>query len=632
MAFGTYPPNLSATSAGIGAVQYGRPGSMFVTIGLDPGHVGAWNFPAYDYLGGGVVDYAGSMASNVLRCVVEGPGIVTIHTASYPPGAAATLTAVLKYFNGSIDVTEETQSGIGTGTDIVFTIPDDGHVHAIDVTDTGPGATKWGFASFDFEPLPSAGVYADWDGDGFGIPGSDDDITSDVVSWTVTRGAAAEITGGAEPGTAVVVLLNRPADDRYNPLNPAGPLYGKLRDGVPLWIGVNADGAQTGSDPRGQFGGRVKDITPATDRGADIAPQVEITCEDALGWLGRTPARLADAMYRSQGSIRAGLLAAAGETRVDLPYEPSTVPISSWDGSALAGLAALNGANGTRHFIRPADDRDLLYDYVARNRQWRLDGTVDAAISDASAIFSTDGWRLSADTVINQVKASVVPISFTSGQVTVWEAPSLPITVTSTTPYETWVAFDDYVDDPTVDINYTGTAPAVTLLAFGATAQLLIASSGSTSVTGLSIEGALLRRGVAESVVADDLTSQGGPRGVRAGSELSGDFVGVIANARGIASHVVWRYGSSQYRPTMTVEYLLPQMLELNLYDVVSVTVAQLGMTARHFEIVGQTVTWAREMPLPSLDYVLQECRVQSDPGWFVLDASLLDSAHKLAY
>jgi hypothetical protein len=30
--------------------------------------------------------------------------------------------------------------------------------------------------------------------------------------------------------------------------------------------------------------------------------------------------------------------------------------------------------------------------------------------------------------------------------------------------------------------------------------------------------------------------------------------------------------------------------------------------------------------------YVLQECAVQSDPGWFVLDTSELDSAAILAY
>jgi hypothetical protein len=68
--------------------------------------------------------------------------------------------------------------------------------------------------------------------------------------------------------------------------------------------------------------------------------------------------------------------------------------------------------------------------------------------------------------------------------------------------------------------------------------------------------------------------------------------------------------------------------------------VTQLSITARIFEIVGLT----HHTDLAALDgddnpvvlhtttYVLQECREQTDPGWFILDDSLLDGADVLAY
>jgi hypothetical protein len=223
----------------------------------------------------------------------------------------------------------------------------------------------------------------------------------------------------------------------------------------------------------------------------------------------------------------------------------------------------------------------------------------------------------------------------------VWQAEALPIVVTSAKPYETWVEFDDYVDAPTLDINYTGTAPTSSVTGYGTSALVSITSAGTTTISGLSVLGGLLRRGVSESVVEDDTTSQTGSRGVRAGSEVSGELVGVLASARGIASHVVWRYGNPQFRPTLTVENWFPDMFTLEMYDVVSVTIAQLGMTARLFEVVGLT----HECNLAAVDgdgnpvvshtttYVLQECRVQTDPGWFVIGLSLLGAASDvLAY
>ena len=76
-------------------------------------------------------------------------------------------------------------------------------------------------------------------------------------------------------------------------------------------------------------------------------------------------------------------------------------------------------------------------------------------------------------------------------------------------------------------------------------------------------------------------------------------------------------------------------MFEIDLFDTLSVTIAQLGMTARLFEVVGMTLDGhmaGADAKLHVLRLVLQESRTQTDPGWFVLDTSELDDTHVLAY
>lgn len=484
-------------------------------------------------------------------------------------------------------------------------------------------------------------------GGSLGDPADAVPIGPDIISWRVQRGASPEITGGASVGTATVILKNSLAagadeDNKYNPDNAGATLIAYLRDGIAIHIAVNNDGKLTGADPRGVFGGRTQDWTVLPVPGASVAPTVEVTCEDALGWYGRTPVNIGFAAGRSQGQMRDAILDAAEETRTDLAHEILTMPLSSGEGTALALLEDLNKANGTRHFVKPADASADWYTYVTRNRQWRLDGTVDATLDDGDHVTGTSGWRLSADTVTNQQKASVTPIRFTPSTYPVWQAESLPLRVTTTHPLETWVEFDDYVRSPVVNSAHSGATPTITLTPFGTTAKLTITvPSGTCTFTALAIEGSLARRLPAESWVADDLTSQVLPRGVRSGSEISGEYVGTLSCARGIAQHVVWRYATPQRRPTLTVVNWLPYQFEIDLYDVIAFTSPQLGVTSRHFEVVGLTHT--AEMAAAAgvshtVEYVLEECRVQdaADFPWFYLDddpGSLLDDPDKmLAY
>jgi hypothetical protein len=472
----------------------------------------------------------------------------------------------------------------------------------------------------------------EWDGVSF--------TAERVKEWTISRGASAELTGGTNPGQATIVLVNTP-DDRYNPENAGGDLYGNLHDGIRVWIGVNEDGTVTpdaAKDVYGLFAGRITDLSPLPQAGATVAPFVEVVCADPLEWFGRQRVTLADATTRSQYDLRVEVLDALGVTESDLAVEPTTLPLSRADGLALGILDNINQANGTRHFAKPADDPGNWYTYTTVRRTQLLDGTSDAALDAGSDhVTGTSGWRVSADGIINQQKASVEPIAF-PGRVLVWQPDLLPFTVTGEVII--WTEFGDYVGDPEADVDYTGSALTVDVEPFGDTAKITLTSAGTSSVTSFDVTGYLVQRGSTESVVVDDLTSQAEPRGVRAGSDLTGDYLGTLTSAHGFASHIVWRFGNHLYRPTMTVENWMPEMFDMDLFNRISLTIAELSITGRIFEIVGLTLT----SDLAALDangnpvvhhtatYVLQESRVQEPFGWFILDDSLLDDTDVLAY
>jgi hypothetical protein len=486
-----------------------------------------------------------------------------------------------------------------------------------------------------FEALgltPVAGVFIDWDDDGFEI-GSHDAIHAEpgnrVISWVINRGASAEITGGAQPGSATVVLKN--PSDVYNPRNASGPLYGKLRDGLPIWIGPNSNGVLTGTDPRGLFGGRVTDITLQPVAGAAVSPTVEFQCEDALGWYQRTPVKIDYDEGRQHDALRLAALVAGGETRYDLAHEIHTMPLSHADGDLRSVLDNISAVNGTRHLAKPEDLYTDWYTYTTRNRQWRLGGTADASVNAGSQhVTDTSGWRLSADTVINQQKATVTPVIFTLGTFTVWESDVLPLGLTASAPYSRIVDFDDVVRDPVLDLAYTGSAVISTFTPFAAAAKIELTTAGTSTINGLSVEGRLARRLPTESHEANDTTSQAAPRGIRAGGEIGNEYLGVIASAAGIAEHVVWRYGDPQLRPTLTIHNWFPTQFDLDLYDLISFTSTELGMTARLFEIVGVTHEGrvaATTVQHHVVTYVLQECKVQSNPHWFTLNTSTLAAA-----
>lgn len=455
-----------------------------------------------------------------------------------------------------------------------------------------------------------------------------------AMSWRITRGASPEITGGASIGQATITVQNF-QDDKFNPENESSPIAGDLVDGTPVWIGVNSDGRLSGTAVRGLFGGYITDVTPLPVPGHTYPPTVEIRAEDALGRLSRTKVTLPLSRTRSHGSLREEVLDEAGITERTLGNEIETMPVSGADGYALGILEELNKATGTRHFIEPGDSQNAWYSYVARDRQWHLSGTAQGTIAAGmTGVTPPQGWRRSADTVINQQRVTFTPVTFTPAQVTVWQADVLPFTIAGA-DREYWIQFDAFVDSPTVDLTYTGATVTSSLTAFGDTARLNVSTAGTATVTRLTVEGSLARRAPDQSYIADDPVSQALPRGTRSGPDITGDYVGTLASARGLAEHVVWRYADPQVRPTLTVTNWLPYQFDLDLFDLIQFSSTQLGVSDRLFEIVGLTHE-GRHAGANAIEhvttYVLQECRVQSATNWFTTDTHAPDGSAITGY
>lgn len=101
------------------------------------------------------------------------------------------------------------------------------------------------------------------------------DVAADVNSIAIHRGAQGELES-ATPSTATIVLDNFRGD--YDSTNTAGPYYGQIDVGAPIWI----KGDWTGG-PYGRWRGTVDDIIP--DLGTNST--VTLQCTDALATLGR---------------------------------------------------------------------------------------------------------------------------------------------------------------------------------------------------------------------------------------------------------------------------------------------------------------------------------------------------------
>jgi hypothetical protein len=155
LADGNYAPLLAGapTSRADGLVEYWRSGLTFAPLDnmypvpSAPGH---WHYGVYN---SGGHDQAGGDVGNHLFIYTTGPGTITVHTVNVG-GPAMQLTAKLRGWDsvasGYLTVISS-QSGIGPGADITFTVPADGACyHLVDIIDNNTPGSGWGFSGYSW--------------------------------------------------------------------------------------------------------------------------------------------------------------------------------------------------------------------------------------------------------------------------------------------------------------------------------------------------------------------------------------------------------------------------------------------------------------------------------------------------
>lgn len=491
-------------------------------------------------------------------------------------------------------------------------------------------------------PSESAvGLWIDWDGDGFGT-GDHDDVTSLLISMSWNRGAAYEITGGAQSDQGIAVVRN--PDGLFDPDNADGPLFGLLHDGAKVWWGVNEDGSIEFDPDKtiyGRFAGILDEVNALPVAGAgDSTPTAELVFQGIFDWMGRTHIEVTAAEGRTQQGLRQAILEAdplfTAGAHQDLAAEVDGLPISSASSDMLSALTAINDVNGTRHFILPSDVRDDWFTYVTRNRWYKIGSAADDSIDAASQnVTALPGWRVSSDTVVNQQGATVIPVAFSPAIELVWEYASAPLVITG--PVVLWADFPDYVRAASL-VAVTSAAVTTSLTSYGTRARIdLDTSDPLATFTHVQVYGYPVIRGNVQSYVANDTASQEtGFRGVRAGATVTGDDVGTIAAATGIALFMVWKFANGLKRPSMTLANWIPNAFAVDLLDLLDFTSVQLKVTDLLFEIVGLSEVTSRAVTGGPVYYQttfgLQESPVQTPTEYFTWDVSTWDGPDTWAY
>jgi len=554
--------------------------------------------------------------------------------------------------SGTTEVFEEGVLPGGTGNPqhwVGYQIvdPTDGSAYSVNPQSFTGNGVKWGSitAAFTVPPAPpTPGLWVDWDGDGFGdtavtitdhrlarmlpeaaIDTAQDNITADVKRVTIDRPGANDHYGKVEAVQMTVIIKNE--DGKYNPDNTASPLYGKLKPGLHVWFGSNADATLTDSGLSifGRFGGYIREIVPTPV--ATSPYEAQLICDDALARYDSARARVEFAEDRAVSDYRQAILDAIGETRSSLTTEADVLAFSGTHGAdtrgvivrgrtdngasdlaTLAGLIAkhrdspinalqaleeLNSLTGTRHFIQPGATKEEWYTYVTVPRGWKLDSAEDASIGGTTEIQSTSGYRVTAESVINVQEVEVRPTSTASGPVTVWRYADVPFGLTNNSPVSIVADFGDYVFDATASKASTGSTVMMTTTNFGDGMLIRLDSAGSSTVTALTVTGRPVIRepqSVIESTEPSSITAYG----ERRGQSIASDLLQSPALARGLADFHIWKFAQPLKRQKVDIANALDVTLPLTLYDVVTETLVQLSIAGRRFEITGIHEEWVR--------------------------------------
>jgi hypothetical protein len=530
-------------------------------------------------------------------------------------------------------------------------------------------------AAIDTSASGGPGIWIDPDRDGFlasatndpdaplarmlpeGSSSVSDNITSEVISFSISQPGDPGHTGGSHPATCVITVKN--STGKWNPDNTASVLYGKPVLGAPLWIGVNADGTVVGSGQtvHGVFAGYVREVVPMPEPGvADGTPTAQIICDDPLVEYGKRKARVTMSTTRTVKSFRQAILSAIGETaaRQNLANESDTLPITGNVGArtatvlgrtnttgtlarprnapenALVLLEELNQATGTRHYIQPADSKEAFYYYTTVLRSHKVGSVADASWN-ADDLGVSD-YKSSTETIINTQQAEVAAGAVDVTPVTVWTLPD-PVAMDAGSYKEIIATFGDYVFDGASQSSVTGSV-TVSVTYYGEGAIIRLDASGAGSLNSLFITGRRVNRKDAVTVERTDSASKATYR-ERSGESISTDYLQSTGSAEGIVNFRLWKFAQPLKRPTVTLVNELSTTLARELYDVVTLTADALDVASKRFEITG------RELHVPvaasatvlsyNWTYNIQQTPNASAMSLFTIGSSTLGGSDGLA-
>lgn len=477
-------------------------------------------------------------------------------------------------------------------------------------------------------PPPTISVKVDWDNNG-NFTGVNDDITADVggtspdaTALTAFRGGSADFGSGASSGGGSIVVRNDTG--KYSPDNGSSPLTGLLKVGRPVWATATYSAVTYGL-----LAGYISRIVPDP-----VSKLATIVVADPMARFGSAEAEVADSTTRSLKDYRGAILTAIGEvvTRRDLADEPE-IPGYSGErsGSALDLLNEVGRSTLARHFIRPGTAMPNWYFYTTRDRHYRLD--VAATVTLPDTIAGMSGLDVSDDTLINDQFAVPSGRFAASESESVWTAPELPLSLPAFASRTFWADFPDPVISASVVSTSTG-APTVTLTNLGNSAKVVVTAGASASVTtALVVWGRPARQLASIRVRAEDAASITTYGSRYLGSDITASLLTSTGLAQGLADHMVYRFRDPRPRPVVTLVNDFPNQLLAEPFEPVSLTFARLSLSARRYEITGQTLRVSADRNTWTSDLQLQEAPEQTtSPGFFHLDTDTLNSTARLGY
>lgn len=580
---------------------------------------------------GHVATTAWAVATDLcVRIEVDVPATATAITLTYGIDNNASV-----YWNGTL-LESVVHSGCATNTDQtvdVGTFNVGINVLAVRCTDGGD-SSYFDLTAVATVPEATPGVWLDADRDGFNDAASDDvgaplarmlpegssstsdNITDDVIDFHVRQPGDKEHSGGSFPASCTITVKN--ADGKYSPDNTSSSLYGKPVIGAPLWIGANADGtlSGTGQTVHGVFAGYVREVVPLpVPKPGTGTPTASIICDDPLTEYAERNARVTFSETRTVKSYREAILTAIGESadRLDLADENDPLPITGNVGgrsthvssrvveraalqrvrvtplNALKLLEDLNQVTGSRHYVQPADTKEDFYDYKTVLRTHKLTAAADGTWNGDD--FRVSGYKSSVDGVVNVQRAQLNTVSVDATPVTVWSL-SEPVAMDAGSFKEIIATFGDYVFGAAAQYSVTGSV-SVAMASYGDGAVIRFDATGAGVVNSLFITGRRVDRSDTIEVERTSPSSRNTYR-ERQGRQISSDYLQSSGLAEGIVNFHLWKFSQPLKQPQAQVTNQPSTTLPRELYDVISLTVDQLHVADKRFEIVGREVRCSR--------------------------------------